>query len=100
MFPSKRVLLQDVTQYAEDKDFQVIWAACELKQHTGDFYIDSGFLFQGNRLCITRTSLKEYLIQEYHANGLQAHLGREKTIAALESKILMASVMERYLQRY
>lgn len=63
--------------YDGDVDFQAIWAACELKQRTSCFYIDSDILFKENRLCIPKTSLMEYLIQEYHANGLQAYLGRE-----------------------
>lgn len=54
----------------EKRIFKIFWTACEIKPPSGDFYIDSGFLFKGNRLCVPITSLREYLIQEYHAYKL------------------------------
>nr|GEU75148.1 transposon Ty3-I Gag-Pol polyprotein [Tanacetum cinerariifolium] len=38
-----------------------------------------------NRLCIPKTPLKSQLVKEIHAKGLSAHLGRDKTIAIVES---------------
>ncbi|GJT70652.1 RNA-directed DNA polymerase [Tanacetum coccineum] len=59
--------------YANDEDFSNIWIELETKQH------------RGNRLCISKTSLKSQLVKEIHAKGLSA-LGRDKTIASVESR--------------
>ncbi|GJU82411.1 transposon ty3-I gag-pol polyprotein [Tanacetum coccineum] len=71
--------------YASDEDFDNIWMELETKQHRGDFILLDGYLFKGNRLCIPKTSLRSQLIKEVHAGGSSAHLGRDKTIASVES---------------
>ena len=45
-----------------------------------------GFLFFRSRLCIPRTSLRDFLTWECHAGGLADHFGRDKTIATVEYK--------------
>ncbi|GKA65488.1 RNA-directed DNA polymerase [Tanacetum coccineum] len=72
--------------YASDEDFGNIWMELETKQHRGEFILLDGYLFKGNRLCIPKTSLRSQLIKEVHAGGLSAHLGRDKTIASVESQ--------------
>ncbi|GJV08621.1 transposon ty3-I gag-pol polyprotein [Tanacetum coccineum] len=42
--------------------------------------------FHSNRLCITKTSFRSQLIKAVHAGGLSAYLGRDKTIASVESQ--------------
>ncbi|GKB64684.1 RNA-directed DNA polymerase [Tanacetum coccineum] len=72
--------------YASDEDFHNTWMELKTKQHRGEFLLLGGYLFKGNRLCIPTTSLTSQLIKEIHAGGLSAHLGRDKTIASVESR--------------
>ncbi|GKB43856.1 transposon ty3-I gag-pol polyprotein [Tanacetum coccineum] len=72
--------------YASDKDFGNIWMELETKQHRGEFILLDGYLFKGNRLCIPKTSLRIQLIKEVHVGGLSDLLGRDKTIASIESR--------------
>ncbi|GJW14801.1 reverse transcriptase domain-containing protein [Tanacetum coccineum] len=72
--------------YASDKDFGNIWMELETKQHQGEFILLDGYLFKGNRLCIPKTSLRIQLIKEVHVGGLSDLLGRDKTIASIESR--------------
>ncbi|GJZ05269.1 RNA-directed DNA polymerase [Tanacetum coccineum] len=48
----------------------------------------------GNRLCIPQTSLRSHLIKEVRAGELSAHLGRNKTIASVESLYMPLPVPE------
>nr|GFC57649.1 RNA-directed DNA polymerase [Tanacetum cinerariifolium] len=78
--------LKDKELCASDKDFGNIWMELEIKQHQGEFLLLDGYLFKGNRLFIPRTSLKSQLAKEIHVGGLIVHLGRDKTIASVESR--------------
>ncbi|GJT56285.1 transposon ty3-I gag-pol polyprotein [Tanacetum coccineum] len=72
--------------YLSDEDFGNIWMDLETKQHQGEFILLDGYLFKGNHLCIPKTSLRSQLIKEVHAGRLSAYLGRDKTIASVESR--------------
>ncbi|GJR00539.1 transposon ty3-I gag-pol polyprotein [Tanacetum coccineum] len=72
--------------YANDEDYGNIWMELKTKQHRGEFILLDDYLFKGNRLCIPKTSLRSQMIKEVHVGGLSAHLGRDKTIASVESQ--------------
>ena len=73
--------------YENDKDFGDIWGKCQ-QTHTAinSMCIRDGFLFQGNQLCIPKSSLREQIIRELHGGGLGGHMGRDKTIALVEER--------------
>ena len=54
-------------QYFTDIDFADIWEKCMKHEPAGAFHIQQNFLFHGNQLCISRGSLREFLIQEFHS---------------------------------
>jgi reverse transcriptase-like protein/integrase-like protein len=69
-------------QYAEDSDFKDLYAAC-LQEPQGLFYVQQGFLFKGNRLCIPKTPLRTLLVKEVHEGSLGGHFGIQKTLDML-----------------
>ncbi|GFZ15624.1 hypothetical protein Acr_25g0000330 [Actinidia rufa] len=49
-----------------------------------DYTIREGFLFRATKLCIPRTSVRDFLVWEIHAGDLAGHFGRDKTIEEVE----------------
>ena len=68
--------------YENNEDFGDIWGKC-LQTHiaVNSIYIQDGFLFQDNRLCIPKSSSKKQIIRELHGEGSGGYMGRDKTIA-------------------
>ena len=50
--------------YLEDPDLGDLYTECT-QGPRGPFYIQDGFLFKGNRLCIPRSPLRNTLVKEY-----------------------------------
>ena len=73
--------------YENDEDFGDIWGKCQ-QTHTAvnSMYIQDGFLFRGNQLCIPKSSLREQIIRELNGGGLGGHMGRDKTITLVEER--------------
>ena len=51
-----------------------------------EYTLLDGYLFKENKLCIPKTSLRDFLVWETHAGGLAGHFGRNKTILAIEDQ--------------
>ena len=73
--------------YENDEDFGDIWGKCQ-ETHTAvnSMYIQDGFLFRGNQLCIPKSSLREQILRELHGGGLGGYMGRDKTKALVEER--------------
>ena len=73
--------------YENDEDFGDIWGKYQ-QTHTfvNSMYIQDGFLFRGNQLCIPKNSLREEIIRELHGGGLGGQMGKDKTIAMVEER--------------
>lgn len=59
-------------EYSACPDFGIIYRdVLDGNRHECvDFIIRDGYLFRGTRLCIRRTSLRDFLVWELHAGGL------------------------------
>jgi len=75
-------------EYETCPDFGDIYQTLRLGPSSthSEYTLQDGYLFQNNRLCIPKTSLREFLIWETHAGGLNGHFGRNKTILAIEDQ--------------
>ena len=49
-----------------------------------DYTLQDGYLFKANKLCIPRSSVRDFLVWEIHEGGLAGHFGRDKTIREVE----------------
>jgi len=76
------------TKYESCPDFHEIYAKLkdEITREVDGFVLHDGYLFLSRKICISRTSLREFLVWELHAGGLDGHFGNEKTIKAVEYK--------------
>ena len=85
---------QMVDAYADCPDFGKLYslASSGPSPECRDFCISEGYLFRGKRLCVPRTSIRDFLIWETHAGGLSGHHGVNKTIQALEYQFFWPSL--------
>uniref|UniRef100_A0A2N9HNF0 RNA-directed DNA polymerase n=1 Tax=Fagus sylvatica TaxID=28930 RepID=A0A2N9HNF0_FAGSY len=73
-------------EYESCPDFGKLHATLSSAPHPTieDYTIQDGYLFKANKLCIPRTSVRDFLVWELHAGGLAGHFGRDKTIEEVE----------------
>jgi len=64
--------------YKDDEDFKELCKAC-VAHPIGDFSLQEGYLFKGNRLCVPRSGTRERILREIHSGSLAGHFGEDKT---------------------
>lgn len=67
----------------EDPFFAKVWEECSKGPHY-PFFLQDGYLFKGNCLCIPHCSLRNFIIIEAHGSGLAGHFGRDKMLAIVK----------------
>ena len=87
-------------EYPKCPDFSEIYQSLQQGPSSvhSDYTLLDGFLFKGNRLCIPRISVREFLIWEVHAGGLAGHFGRNKTILAIEDQFFWPGLKKNVAQ--
>lgn len=65
--------------YANDKDFSIIYHACEYCAFQ-KYYRYNGFLLKCGKLCVSNCSI---IVHEAHSGGLMGHFGVAKTLDIL-----------------
>ena len=80
--------------YADCPDFGSIFNTLQSgpsRDHP-DFVLQEGHLFRGGKLCIPRTSVRDFLMWELHARGLASQFGWNKTNEAVEHRFYWPSL--------
>jgi hypothetical protein len=75
-------------QYRDDPDFGKPYdhLSTGATPALAKFTIVEGFLFYNNRLCLPKTSVREFVVTELHAGGIAGHFGRDKTAHLVEDR--------------
>ncbi|XP_022880593.1 uncharacterized protein LOC111397857 [Olea europaea var. sylvestris] len=73
-----------VLKHKKGVENQVIYALSQghsgQMDTTNGLCLEEGYLFRSNKLCIPRTSVRDFIVLESHADRLVGHFGRNKTI--------------------
>ena len=81
-------------EYDSCPDFGEIYVTLRddsLREMDG-FLLQDGYLFRFRKLCISRTSLKNFLSKEIHTRGLAGHFSQNKTIEAVEHRFYWSNL--------
>jgi len=81
-------------EYDSCPDFKDIFLALQSGQSdtTDGFRLEASYLFKTNKLCIPRTSVRDFIVRETHARGLARHFGRDKTVEEVERQFYWPSL--------
>ncbi|KAL2246177.1 UNVERIFIED_CONTAM: Transposon Ty3-G Gag-Pol polyprotein [Sesamum indicum] len=69
--------------YANDVDFGKVFGNCSASIGWDKFYLNDGFLFRANQLCVPNYSVRSLLLKEAHSGGLMGYFGISKTLGVL-----------------
>lgn len=91
---------QLMDEYPTCSDFGELYTSLlnDQSRSNSGFVLLEGFLFKGNKLCISRTSLRDFLVWELHVGGIAGHFGCDKTIAIVEDQFHWPS-LKRYVTK-
>ena len=64
--------------YKDDEDFGELYESCQAHLK-GEFMLQEGYIFKGNRLCVPRCGTHELILREVHGGPLAGHHGEDKT---------------------
>ena len=64
--------------YKDEQDFKELYESYQ-SFPKGDFSIQEGYLFKGNRLWVLRCGTHELILREVHGASLTGHFGEDKT---------------------
>lgn len=84
--------------YEGDHDFGQIWKECA-KEPFNQFFLQDGYLFKGNCLCILLCSLRDVIVFEAHSSNLGVNFGREKTLTTMRENFCWPQ-MERDVRKH
>ena len=75
-------------EYETCPDFSIIFQALNQGPSSdhSEYTLLDGYWFKENKLCVPKTSLRDFIIWEIHAGGLAGHFGRNKTILVVEDQ--------------
>ena len=81
-------------EYESCSDFGEMYTTLRIEhlQVVDDFILRDGYLFKANKLCIPRTSVRDFLVWEVHAGGHLGHFGCDKTIEEVERQFYWPSL--------
>ena len=80
-------------EYSECPDFGKFYA--DLSNNTGkhkEYIFQERYLFKRTKLCIPRTSRRDFLIWELHVGGVAGHFGVHKTTRMVEDQFFLPSL--------
>jgi len=81
-------------EYESCLEFGEIYLTLNDENHCviNGYHLQDGYLFQDNKLCIPKTSMRDFLIREIHVGGLSGYFGRNKTIEEVERQFFWSSL--------
>ena len=79
-------------EYNDCQNFENIYTNLTSHRSHGEYILQEGYLFKGAKLCVPRTSIRDFLIWEIHARGLAGHFRVHKTITLMEEQFFWPSL--------